>query len=143
MGTTADQTALAADINIEQKFTDTNIPAADILWEYNNKDTVLGIPVQQQSKKLPFDTQDNLFQALQTDNNIKIWSGYLSPQFTQDMQVYKNIRQKIADGTAYLISQDKQFVPQKKAFLCVLVYNQLSYKLNQRYNFYKQELTNG
>ena len=46
MGTTADQTALAADINIEQKFTDTNIPAADILWEYNNKDTVLGIPVQ-------------------------------------------------------------------------------------------------
>lgn len=143
MGTTADQTALAADINIEQKFTDTNIPAADILWEYNNKDTVLGIPVQQQSKKLPFDTQDNLFQALQTDNNINIWSGYLSPQFTQDMQVYKNIRQKIADGTAYLISQDKQFVPQKKAFLCVLVYNQLSYKLNQRYNFYKQELTNG
>lgn len=144
MGTSADQTKLAQGLDLlEVRQTSMNIPQADILWQYQNKNTVLGVPVEEDSRDLAFDSQNNMLQALQATNNVLVWSGYLSPQNKQTSAEYREIKQKIADGVAILISQDKQFVPQKAAFLCYLVYNELSYKLNDRYSFYKQELTNG
>ena len=144
MGTSAEQTKLAQGLDLfNPKQTSVNIPQADILWQYQNKSTILGIPVQEDSKALAFESQTDMLQALQATNNILVWSGYLSPQNKQTSAEYREIKQKIADGVAILISQDKQFVPQKAAFLCYLVYNELSYKLNDRYSFYKQELTNG
>lgn len=144
MGTSAEQTKLAQGLDLfNPKQTSVNIPQADILWQYQNKSTILGIPVQEDSKALAFESQTDMLQALQATNNILVWSGYLSPQDKQTSAEYREIKQKIADGVAILISQDKQFVPQKAAFLCYLVYNELSYKLNDRYSFYKQELTNG
>lgn len=144
MGISASQTKLAQGLDLlDPKQTSVNIPQSDILWQYQNKNTILGIPVEEDSRNLAFDSQNNMLQALQSTNKILVWSGYLSPENKQTSAEYREIKQKIADGVAVLISQDKQFVPQKAAFLCYLVYNELSYKLNERYSFYKQELTNG
>lgn len=144
MGISASQTKLAQGLDLlDPKQTSVNIPQSDILWQYQNKNTILGIPVEEDSRNLAFDSQNNMLQALQSTNKILVWSGYLSPENKQTSTEYREIKQKIADGVAVLISQDKQFVPQKAAFLCYLVYNELSYKLNERYSFYKQELTNG
>lgn len=145
MGFTAEQTSLADDLKLSSQhlLQPINSKDSNVLWQYQKKHTVLGIGVQQQSRKLPFSSQQQLFQALQIKNNVKVWAGYIAPQFQAQNQQYRDIKQKIADGNAIIVSQDRQFVPDKKAFLCVLVYNQLEYKLNQRYDFYKQEIKNG
>lgn len=145
MGFTAEQTSLADDLKLSSQhlIQPANSKDSDALWQYQKKHTVLGISVQQQSRELPFSSQQQLFQALQIKNNVKVWTGYISPQFQTQNQQYRDIKQKIADGNAIIVSQDRQFVPDKKAFLCILVYNQLEYKLNQRYDFYKQEIKNG
>lgn len=145
MGATAEQTALADDLKLtpESFLQPISGKASDALWQYQKKHTVFGVDVQQQSRKLPFSSQQQMLQALQIQNNVKVWTGYIAPQLQEQNQQYRAIKQKIADGTAIMVSQDRQFVPDKKAFLCFLVYNQLEYKLNQRYDFYKQEIKNG
>lgn len=142
MGVSPENTALAQQLDLLQVQTKPNMSNSQLLWQYNKQKHVLGVPVQQDSSKLPFNTQQQMLAALQLVNDIQYWTGYLSPQYPQDCKAYTEIKQKLADGSSVLVSQDKQFIADKNAFLCFLVYNNLSYRLNERYNFYKQELKN-
>lgn len=116
---------------------------ASLLWQYKNNNTIMGVPVIQQSRNLTFAKQQDLLQAMQPINQIQVFTGYLSPQHKQDVQQYKNIKQLVAQGAAAILSQDKQFIPDKNAFMYIVVYSKYSYKLNQRYNFYKQDFEDG
>lgn len=142
MGVNPENTALAQQLDMLQGQPKVSIPSSQLLWQYTKQKHVLGVPVQQDSLKLPFSSQQQMLTALQLVNDIQYWTGYLSPQYPQDCKAYTQIKQKLADGGSVLVSQDKQFIPDKNAFLCFLVYNNLSYRLNERYNFYKQELKN-
>lgn len=110
-----------------------------LLWQYMKLGTVDGVPVKQQDKGLLFASDQQLVQAMQHDQQVNTWSGWLSPDREQDLKIYNDIKQGQISGDIRIINQDKQFSPQKNAFLVVVTYSKLHLKLNPRYDFYKQD----
>ena len=110
-----------------------------LLWQYTKLGCVNGIPVDQSDRNLLFESDQSLLQALEVKPTIKTWAGWLSPQHSQAVEQYRNIKQQQADGRMRIITQDKQYSTQKDAFLVILVYSQNKLKLSPRYDFYKQD----
>lgn len=136
--TNAQNTKISMDI---AQIPDTNqVPGSTNLWSYHKMGTINGVPVRQQDKHLNIDTQKALLDAFQLDNQIIVWSGWLSPQYPQDMKVYQDIKQLEAQNKCIILEHQLQYSSTKDAFLVLLTYTNIQFKLNNRYSFYKQDL---
>lgn len=116
---------------------------ASLLWQYRNKNSIAGVPVAQQSQNITFQKQSQLVGAMQPECHMQVFIGYLSPQYKEDVDKYREIKQLAADGVAVIVQQQKQFVAQKNAYMCLVVYGTYKFILNQRYNFYKEDFQDG
>lgn len=141
MSSSAEETKLAKDMAVQADIQP--MQQASLLWQYKNRGSIAGVPVQESSKGLSFQKQVQLMQAMQPVCDVQVFIGYLSPQHKEDVQKYTHIKQMAVEGSAVITQQQKQFVPQKSAYMCLVVYSMYRYKLNQRYNFYKEDFQNG
>lgn len=134
----AQNTKISMDI---AQIPDTNqVSGSNNLWSYHKMGTINGVPVRQQDKNLNIDTQKDLLNAFQLDNQIVVWTGWLSPQHPQDMKVYQNIKQLEAQNKCIILEHQLQYSNIKDAFLVLMTYANIQFKLNTRYSFYKQDL---
>lgn len=113
-----------------------------ILWSYHKQGTINGIPVREQDKDLNITTQAQLNNAFQLNQSIVVWTGWLSPQYPQDLQKYQHIKQLEADNKCIILEHQKQYSSSKNAYLVLLTYANIEFVLNDRYSFYKQDLIN-
>lgn len=111
------------------------------MWDYRNNNVFNGIPVSQQARDLNVKDIQELQKALIIHTDVTVWTGYISPQSDdrQAVKQYQEIRQKQALGTVQVFSQDRQFCPGLNKFLVLITYASLSYDLNPRYEYLKQE----
>lgn len=119
-----------------------NVDMSNDFWDYRNRGKFFGVPVQQEAKNLLVDNMEELNKALQYRPNVKIWSGYISPQ-EQDkeyLQQYKNIKQAQAQGVVQVLQEQKQFCPSMNKFLVFVTYNEISVDLNPRFNHLKESI---
>lgn len=137
------QEALLMQLDQEQESALT-VDTSQSMWDYRNKNTYNGIPVEQTAQDLKVNNAQQLQRALQLKQGVVVWTGYLSPQYDdkKSVQQYRDIRQKQAQGLIRVYSQDRQFCPQINKFLVLVTYASLSYQLNPRLEYLKQEQNN-
>lgn len=111
-----------------------------LLWQYHSKGTIAGIKVNQKDLDLNIDRQDQLLDAFQMDQDLMVWSGWLSPQHKQHLKQYQQIKRKQLAGQYQILDQNKQYSMNKDAYLAVIVYAKVEFKLNDRYSFYRQDI---
>lgn len=123
-----------------QDFPAPPVTGSNALWCYHKKGTIGGVPVSQKDKDLNISTQKQLVDAFQLNSQINVWTGWLSPQFPQDLIKYKEIKQAEADNKCLIIEHQLQYSAAKDAYLVLVTYANLQFQLNDRYSFYKQDL---
>lgn len=115
-------------------------PGSNNLWNYHKQGTINGVPVRQADKGLNIDTQKQLANAFDLNSQIQVWSGWLSPDYPQNLIKYKEIKQLEVENKCLIIDQQMQYSTAKDAYLILITYANLQFQLNDRYSFYKQDL---
>lgn len=110
------------------------------LWEFKNRHTFRGSPVQQASQNLLSQNYKQIQQAMQPVGQTCVWTGYISPEQSDKNSLleYSQLKRKEGNQQVYIITQDKQFCPSLNKFLILLTYCQLRYALNPRFDFLKE-----
>ena len=144
-GIGADQTLLADQPYIDQAQLGLTVQNSQVMYDYKKNNTWNGVPVQDQARDLPIDNADLLIGALKLNQRAKVWTGYISPQESDRKYVeeYAQLKQSQSQGQLVIYTQDKQFCPSLNKFLILLTYAEVSYGLNERYKYLKEEDTNG
>ena len=112
------------------------------LWSYHKNGTINGVPVNQSDKGLNITSQSQLSNAFQLAQDIQVWSGWLAPQYPQQLKQYQEIKQREAQNKCIILDQKLQFSSTKDAYLALLTYANIQFVLDNRYDFYKQDLIN-
>lgn len=110
------------------------------LWQFKNRHTFRGSPVQRESQNILTENYRQLQEAMQLIGQTKVWTGYISPQQADkdSLQQYSQLKKKEGNQQVYIITEDKQFCPSLNKFLVLITYCQLKYALNPRYDFLKE-----
>ena len=113
---------------------------SNALWSYHKLGTINGVPVRQEDRNLNIDKQADLASAFQLSNQLIVWSGWLSPDYPQDLKTYQNIKQLEAQNKCIILQHQLQYSGSKDAYLALITYTNIQFRLNNRYSFYKQDL---
>ena len=111
------------------------------MWEYKNRGIINGVPVSQDAKNLLVNSIDQVKEALQPSYDIKVWSGYLSPQKEDKkyLEEYRQIMQKSVDSSIAILKQHQFFRADIGKVMVTITYAEVEMQLNPRYSHLKQE----
>lgn len=111
------------------------------MWDYRNRNTLDGVPVTQDASNLLVNNIEEARQALETIYNVKVWSGYVSPEDAdkKHREEYQQILQRSIDSEVQILNQSQYFRADLGKIMLVITYAQLQMDLNPRYAHLKQE----
>lgn len=127
-----------ADQNSTQKDSLDNSMA---MWEYRNRNTIDGVPVDQTARDLYINNIEQAREATQTLVAMHVWTGYISPK-EQDLKSrlqYQNLMQDSANNKIFIIQQQKYFCADIGKVMYIVTYAEVSKHLHPRYSHLKQE----
>lgn len=113
------------------------------LWSYHNEGRIHGIPVADNAVGLPIDRDDMLDVAFTLKRVPKSKIFWMSPEDEESIKLYDAMLAQQADGQLIIIDELKQYDTSKCKFMVWLRYDELSYELNPRFDYLREELNNG
>lgn len=113
------------------------------LWSYHNEGRIHGIPVAENAVGLPIDRDDMLDVAFTLKRVPKSKIFWMSPEDGESIKLYDAMLAQQADGQLIIIDELKQYDTSKCKFMVWLRYDELSYELNPRFDYLREELNNG
>ena len=113
------------------------------LWSYHNEGRIHGIPVVDNAVGLPIDRDDMLDVAFTLKRVPKSKIFWMSPEDEESIKLYDAMLAQQADGQLIIIDELKQYDTSKCKFMVWLRYDELSYELNPRFDYLREELNNG
>ena len=125
----------------DQQISSLKVDNSQQMWEYKNRNRLNGYPVSQNASNLYVNNVDQLKEALQPVYDIKMWTGYLSPQKQDEkyIQQYRDIIQASCDSTINILEEEKHFRSDIGKVMVIMTYAQIKMQLNPRYEYLKQE----
>ena len=113
------------------------------LWSYHNEGRIHGIPVADNAVGLPIDRDDMLDVAFTLKRVPKSKIFWMSPEDEESIKLYDAMLAQQADGQLIIIDELKQYDTSKCKFMVWLRYDELSYELNPRFDYLREDLNNG
>lgn len=113
------------------------------LWEYHNLGRIGGVPVADDAVGLPIDRDDMLGVAFNLKRVPKSMIFWMSPEDTESIKKYDDLLNKQTDGELIIVDELKQYDMNKCKFMVWIRYDLLSYELNPRFDYLREELKNG
>ena len=113
------------------------------LWSYYNEGRIHGIPVEDKDIGLPIDRDDMLDVAFLLKRIPKSKIFWMSPEDEESIKLYDDLLTQQADGRLIIVDELKQYDTSKCKFMVWLRYDELSYELNPRFDYLREELKNG
>ena len=113
------------------------------LWSYHNEGRIHGIPVEDNAIGLPIDRDDMLDVAFLLKRIPKSKIFWMSPEDEESIKLYDDLLTQQADGRLIIVDELKQYDTSKCKFMVWLRYDELSYELNPRFDYLREELNNG
>lgn len=110
----------------------------DALWAYRNEGKINGIVVRESDRDLNVERDDQLQQAFQLHNVPHSEVFWLSPDDTDSLEKYNNLLQRVYDGTAIIVDEQKQYDTAKGKFMVWIRWDEVCYELNPRYSYLKE-----
>ena len=104
------------------------------LWEYTQLGRIAGIPVEKASQGLRIENADMLEAAFYLDRRPRMLLVSLSPDDQEGQRQYAELLDRVHDGTAAIIDEERQFDAAHSRFIVLVRYNELTYRLHPRYS---------
>lgn len=110
------------------------------LWEYQQNNTIDGIKVAEHDRQLAIDSVDTLRDVFQLYREPKAELFILDPANKEGLDAYNKVLNKVYDGEATIINESREYDAVNSRFLVYIRYDIICYKLNNRFNFLRDEL---
>lgn len=137
----AKKATISKDFFAAQQTSSLKLDTSQQMWEYKNRNKLNGFPVSQNASNLYVNNIEELKEALQPVYNIKVWTGYLSPQKQDEryVQEYRDLIQANCQSTIAILDESKHFRPDIGKIMLIITYAEVKMQLNPRYEHLKQE----
>lgn len=109
------------------------------LWSYQREGRINGIPVAENARGLKIDSDELLSVAFELVRIPKSEIFYMSPDNADGIKRYDDILEKVYNGEAVILEENKQYDPQKGSYLVWVRYDLLSYRLHPRFEYLTRE----
>ena len=129
--------------NSESSTTGVISDIGNALWYYHNEGTIRGIPVADNAVGLPIDREDLLDVAFILKRTPRSKIFWMSPEDEESIKLYDKLLSAQAEGRLVIIDELKQYDMNKCKFMVWLRYDELLFELNPRFEYLREELTNG
>jgi ribosomal protein L25 (general stress protein Ctc) len=110
----------------------------DALWAYRNEGKINGVVVRESDRNLNVERDDQLQQAFQPHNVPHSEVFWLSPDDTESIEKYNQLLQRVYDGTAIIVDEQKQYDTAKGKFMVWIRWDEVWYELNPRHSYLKE-----
>lgn len=111
----------------------------NVLWSYQNEGRIYGIPVDTEHRGLKIDTDDAVLTYFELVRRPRVMLLLMNTETEEALGKYNKLLDAVADGRAEIVEESRQFDPAKSAFLVWIRYNELSFRLNPRFNYLLEE----
>ena len=109
------------------------------LYEYLKNGTINGAPVAPEDKGLAVDSDELLQSAFQLVRRPCFKLLRLSPDDKESQHEYNEVLDRVYDGSVYIVDEDRQFDAAHGGFVVWLRYDELCYKLLDRFGYLRNE----
>lgn len=103
------------------------------LWEYMQLGRIAGVPVEESARGIHMETSDMLESAFYLDRRPRMLLVALSPDDPEGQRQYSELLDRVHDGTAAIIDEERQFDAAHARFIVLVRYNELTYRLHPRF----------
>jgi hypothetical protein len=117
--------------------------AGNALWSYHNEGTIRGIPVADNAVGLPIDKESMLDVAFNLKRTPRSKIFWMSPEDEDSIKLYDGLLSQQAQGRLVIVDELKQYDMNKCKFMVWVRYDELLFELNPRFEYLREELTNG
>lgn len=109
------------------------------LWLYQTQGRIYGIPVEDSARSLKIDSDEMLDTVFQLDRRPKSLLLALAPGEQSALDEYDRLLDKVYNGTASILSEDRQFDQVNGRFIVWVRYEELKYVLHPRFSYLREE----
>lgn len=110
--------------------------SGEAMYEYLHNGTLDGISVALADRNLPFDSEEEMRDALQLVRREKVFLEWLSPDTGKDK--YAELLERANNGEIIIEDQTLQYDAGKSAFMALVRYCEVEHVLSPRYNFIRE-----
>ena len=110
----------------------------DALWAYRNEGKINGVVVRESDRNLNVERDDQLQQAFQLHNIPHSEVFWMSPDDPEAIEKYNQLLQRVYDGTAIIVDEQKQYDTAKGKFMVWIRWDEICYELNPRHSYLKE-----
>lgn len=112
---------------------------ANPLWDYTQTGRINGVPVKESDQGLPVDSVDLLSAAFEMEATPRLFTAWISPDHPEGVKAYEALLEMAGNNEVVLGEETRQYDAQHSAFLVMLRYSEVCYRLHRRFDYLREE----